>query len=108
MGRMDGWIDGGERWMDGKDGWKVHGWIDGPQPLIRIYVGGVNYDTREDQIKTAFLTFGPVRSITMSWDSMTGKHKGFAFVEFDQPEAAQLALDQMNGINVCGKAVKVL
>ena len=106
-------------------------------------MGCINYDTREEEIKKAFVTFGPIRSITMSWDSMTGKHKvrchlfflrwvntptgsgpllgteiktdinvklkskliltlalsqGFAFVEFEQPEAAQLALDQMNGI----------
>ena len=40
----------------------------------RIYVGCINYDTREEEIKKAFVTFGPIRSITMSWDSMTGKH----------------------------------
>ena len=113
----------------------------------RIYVGCINYDTREEEIKKAFVTFGPIRSITMSWDSMTGKHKvrchffflhwvdtltgselrptlptsklkpksililalskGFAFVEFEQPEAAQLALDQMNGILVLGRNIKV-
>jgi len=75
--------------------------------MSRIYVGCINYDTKEDSIKTAFLPFGPIRSITMSWDAMTGKHKGFAFVEFEQPEAAQLALDQMNGILVCQRNIKV-
>merc|ERR1719481_1645997 len=75
--------------------------------MSRIYVGCINYDTREDAIKAAFVTFGPIRSITMSWDSMTGKHKGFAFVEFEQPEAAQLALEQMNGILVCSRNIKV-
>jgi len=75
--------------------------------MSRIYVGCINYDTREEEIKKAFVTFGPIRSITMSWDSMTGKHKGFAFVEFEQPEAAQLALDQMNGILVLGRNIKV-
>ena len=75
--------------------------------MSRIYVGCINYDVREDSIKQAFLPFGPIRSISMSWDSMTGKHKGFAFVEFEQPEAAQLALEQMNGILVCGRNIKV-
>jgi len=75
--------------------------------MSRIYVGCINYDTREDAIRQAFSAFGPIRSITMSWDSMTGKHKGFAFVEFEQPEAAQLALEQMNGILVCGRNIKV-
>jgi len=75
--------------------------------MSRIYVGCINYDVREDSIKQAFLPFGPIRSITMSWDSLTGKHKGFAFVEFEQPEAAQLALEQMNGILVCSRNIKV-
>jgi poly(U)-binding-splicing factor PUF60 len=75
--------------------------------MSRIFVGGLNYETTEDQIKRAFLTFGPVKSITTSLDSMTGKHKGFAFVEFDQPEAAHIALDQPNGVMVMGKTVKV-
>jgi len=75
--------------------------------MSRIYVGCINYDTREDAIKQAFVAFGPIRSIIMSWDASTGKHKGFAFVEFEQPEGAQLALEQMNGILVCSRNIKV-
>ena len=33
----------------------------------------------------------------MSWDPLTKRHKGFGFVEYEVPEAAQLALEQMNG-----------
>jgi len=36
----------------------------------------------------------------MSWDPITKRHKGFGFVEYEVPEAAQLALEQMNG-KVC-------
>jgi len=75
--------------------------------MSRIYVGCINYDTREDAIKQAFVAFGPIRSIIMSWDASTGKHKGFAFVEFEQPEGAQMALEQMNGILVCSRNIKV-
>jgi RNA recognition motif-containing protein len=35
------------------------------------------------------------------------KHKGFAFVEFETPEGAQLALEQMNGVLVCSRNIKV-
>jgi poly(U)-binding-splicing factor PUF60 len=43
----------------------------------------------------------------MSWDAATNKHKGFAFIEFETPEAAQLALDQMNGSLLGGRNIKV-
>jgi RNA recognition motif-containing protein len=35
------------------------------------------------------------------------KHKGFAFVEYEIPEAAQLALEQMNGVIICSRNIKV-
>lgn len=43
----------------------------------------------------------------MSWDPITQKHKGFAFVEYEMPEAAQLALEQMNGVIISGRNIKV-
>jgi RNA recognition motif-containing protein len=74
-----------------------------------VFLGGFfipNPDMREESIKQAFLPFGPIRSISMSWDPLTQKHKGFAFVEFETPEGAQLALEQMNGVLVCGRNIK--
>lgn len=43
----------------------------------------------------------------MSWDAATNKHKGFAFIEFETPEAAQLSLEQMNGLLLGGRNIKV-
>ena len=43
----------------------------------------------------------------MSWDATTNKHKGFAFIEFETPEAAQLSLEQMNGLLLGGRNIKV-
>lgn len=43
----------------------------------------------------------------MSWDPATQKHKGFAFVEYEIPEGAQLALEQMNGAMLGGRNIKV-
>jgi len=37
----------------------------------------------------------------MSWDPLTKRHKGFGFVEYEVPESAQLALEQMNGELLC-------
>ncbi|KAB0393013.1 hypothetical protein E2I00_010727 [Balaenoptera physalus] len=60
----------------------------------------------EDTIRQAFAPFGPIKSIDMSWDSVTMKHKGFAFVEYEVPEAAQLALEQMNSVMLGGRNIK--
>uniref|UniRef100_A0A673NAC3 Poly(U)-binding-splicing factor PUF60-like n=1 Tax=Sinocyclocheilus rhinocerous TaxID=307959 RepID=A0A673NAC3_9TELE len=75
--------------------------------MCRVYVGSIYYELGEDTIRQAFAPFGPIKSIDMSWDSVTLKHKGFAFVEYEVPEAAQLALEQMNSIMLGGRNIKV-
>ncbi|XP_074599351.1 poly(U)-binding-splicing factor hfp [Brevipalpus obovatus] len=75
--------------------------------MCRVYVGSISFELKEDTVRQAFLPFGPIKSINMSWDPLTQKHKGFAFVEYELPEAAQLALDQMNGVMIGGRNIKV-
>ncbi|XP_062850033.1 poly(U)-binding-splicing factor PUF60-B [Trichomycterus rosablanca] len=75
--------------------------------MCRVYVGSIYYELGEDTIRQAFAPFGPIKSIDMSWDSVTMKHKGFAFVEYELPEAAQLALEQMNSVMLGGRNIKV-
>lgn len=75
--------------------------------MCRVYVGSISFELKEDMVRSAFSPFGPIKSINMSWDPVTQKHKGFAFVEYELPEAAQLALEQMNGIMMGGRNIKV-
>lgn len=75
--------------------------------MCRVYVGSISFEMREDTVKAAFEEFGAVKSCSMSWDQVTNKHKGFAFVEYEIPEAAQLALVHMNSKQLCGRAIKV-
>jgi len=75
--------------------------------MCRIYVGSINFEVREETLKTTFSPFGPIKAISMSWDPISQKHKGFAFVDFETPEAAQLALEQMNGTFLSGRNIKV-
>ncbi|XP_031419126.1 poly(U)-binding-splicing factor PUF60a isoform X4 [Clupea harengus] len=74
--------------------------------MCRVYVGSIYYELGEDTVRQAFAAFGPIKSIDMSWDSVTMKHKGFAFVEYEVPEAAQLALEQMNSVLLGGRNIK--
>jgi len=73
----------------------------------RIYVGNINFDIREDTVKEAFLPFGPMKSINLAFDHLANKHKGFSFIEYDIPEAAFLAIDQMNDVMLGGRNIKV-
>ncbi|XP_063683431.1 poly(U)-binding-splicing factor PUF60-like isoform X1 [Bolinopsis microptera] len=78
--------------------------------MCRVYVGSIHYDLTEDDLRKAFAPFGPIKGINLSWDTATlGKsrsHKGYAFLEYNVAESAQLALDQMNGVMLGGKPLK--
>ncbi|KAF1580638.1 UNVERIFIED_CONTAM: Poly(U)-binding-splicing factor PUF60, partial [Eudyptes robustus] len=75
--------------------------------MARVYIGSISFEVREENIKQAFSVFGPIKSINMSWDVATGHHKGFAFLEFEVPEAALLAQESMNGKLMGGRNLKV-
>lgn len=75
--------------------------------MSRIYIGSLYFELGEDIVRTAFAPFGTIKAINMSWEGTTGRHKGYAFVEYETAEAAQLALDQMNGVMMGGRNIKV-
>lgn len=75
--------------------------------MCRIYIGSINFQLNEDSVRASFIPFGPIKMIDLSWDAATQKHKGFAFVEYELPEAAQLALEQMNNVMMGGRNIKV-
>ncbi|XP_075256907.1 poly(U)-binding-splicing factor PUF60-like isoform X2 [Convolutriloba macropyga] len=75
--------------------------------MCRIYIGSVYYEANEDAVSSMFLPFGPLKSVCMTWDNVTGRHKGFCFLEYEIPEAAQLALEQMNNAILGGRTIKV-
>ena len=47
----------------------------------------------EAQLRDAFSPYGQIKVVNLNLDPMTGKHKGFAFIWYDIPEAAQLAIE---------------
>ena len=68
--------------------------------MCRIYVGAIHYEIGESTVKKSFESFGPVRSVDMIYDINTGRHKGFAFVEFETPEAANMAIQGRRSSNL--------
>ena len=63
----------------------------------KLYVGGLPYSTTEDAIKDAFLAAGAVESAVIIVDKMSGRSKGFGFVEMATDEEAAKAIEMWNG-----------
>jgi RNA recognition motif-containing protein len=64
---------------------------------MRLYVGGLPYQTNENDLISLFEQVGPVTSVTVITDRETGRSKGFGFVDMDSTEDAQKAISQLNG-----------
>lgn len=75
--------------------------------MSRVYIGSINFDIGEEHLRQAFCCYGPIKLVNMCRDPSTGNHKGFAFVEYEVPEAAQLAQEYMNGKMMGGRSIKV-
>lgn len=73
----------------------------------KLYVGGLSYDTTEDTLKETFSQAGEVASVAVITDRMSGRSKGFGFVEMDSDEAAAKAIEMFNGKEIDGREVTV-
>jgi cold-inducible RNA-binding protein len=73
----------------------------------KLYVGNLSYSTTEGNLSELFGAFGEVASVNLITDRMSGRSKGFAFVEMTEYDAAQEAINQLNGKEVDGRALKV-
>jgi len=72
-----------------------------------IYVGNLAYATTDEELRTQFSAFGTVASARVCVDRMTGRSKGFGFVEMPNKEEAAAAIAAMNGKDVDGRGLRV-
>ena len=73
----------------------------------RLFVGNLSYQTGETDLQDYFAQAGSVLSVNLMLDKMTGKSRGFAFVEFATPEEAQKAIDQLHDQDFQGRKITV-
>eukprot|EP00160_Parvularia_atlantis_P018823 Unigene7127_Nuclearia_a/m.21860 Unigene7127_Nuclearia_a/g.21860 ORF Unigene7127_Nuclearia_a/g.21860 Unigene7127_Nuclearia_a/m.21860 type:complete len:474 (-) Unigene7127_Nuclearia_a:344-1765(-) len=73
----------------------------------RVYVGSLGLDVSKDDLARVFESFGYVKTVDMSFDSATGKHKGFCFIEYECPEPATAAITQLQGAQLGGRSLKL-
>ncbi|MCB0836268.1 MAG: RNA-binding protein [Bacteroidetes bacterium] len=74
---------------------------------MNIYVGNIPYNFTEDDLNDMFSNFGEVTSAKIIIDRETGKSKGFGFVDMEDDEEGQEAIDGLNGRDINGRALKV-
>jgi len=73
----------------------------------KLYVGNLNYEANEDQVRELFNNFGEVQEVKIVMDRFTGRSRGFAFVRFDSAEAAGKAKEALNGQPFQGKTLVI-
>lgn len=73
----------------------------------KLYVGGLSYGTTDEALKTTFSEAGPVESVTIIKDRMTGRSRGFGFVEMTNDEDAAKAVSMFDGKELDGRKLTV-
>jgi len=70
-----------------------------------VYVGGIEETVGEELIRAAFLPFGDIVGVHLPVDTQQQKHRGFGFVEFELPEDASSAVDNMHNSEMMGRII---
>lgn len=73
----------------------------------KLYVGGLPYSTTEAELQDLFSQHGSVESARIITDRVTGRSRGFGFVEMSSQEEADQAIQQLNGSELGGRTLTV-
>ena len=73
----------------------------------RLFVGNLAFHVTEDLLKQRMSQVGEVQSVDLILDRMSGRPRGFAFVEMATPEAMQKAIAELDGKDLEGRALTV-
>jgi cold-inducible RNA-binding protein len=74
---------------------------------VRLFVGNLDYDVTEPDLREFFSPIGPLSSVIIPMDRETGKRRGFAFVEFSDPAQAEEAIRRFNNQPFKGRAITI-
>jgi cold-inducible RNA-binding protein len=73
----------------------------------KLFVGNLSFNTDERRLEEAFQAIGPVDSVNIVRDQMTGRARGFAFVEMQSDELAVAAIQKLNDTDLDGRKIAV-
>lgn len=74
---------------------------------IKVYVGGLSYDTSEETLNDLFAQAGTVKSVHIATDRDSGRSRGFAFVEMGTQGEMDKAIQMFNGKELDGRTLTV-
>ena len=77
------------------------------QQTQKLYVGNLNFDASEDQVRELFSGYGQVEEVKIVMDRFSGRSRGFAFVRMDSADSAGKAKEALNGQPFQGKALVI-
>jgi cold-inducible RNA-binding protein len=75
--------------------------------LKNIFVGNLNFNTGEDELRQLFEGYGQVDRVSIMTDRETGRSRGFGFVEMANAEEAERAIAALNGSQMGGRTLNV-
>ncbi|MDR2425100.1 MAG: RNA-binding protein [Prevotellaceae bacterium] len=75
--------------------------------MKNIFVANLSFGLRKDELQAAFEAYGEVYSAKIVNDKVTGRSRGFGFVEMPDDEAAEEAINALNGTELDGKEISV-
>ena len=75
--------------------------------MTNIFVGNLSFQTTQDELNTAFASFGSVERVNIVKDRTSGQPRGFAFVEMTERTAAETAISHLNGADLNGRSMNV-
>ncbi|KAG6857531.1 hypothetical protein H0H87_000130 [Tephrocybe sp. NHM501043] len=81
--------------------------VSAPHGAMQLYVGSLHFNLTESDIKQVFEPFGELEFVDLHRDPMTGRSKGYAFVQYKRVEDARMALEQMEGFELAGRQLRV-
>lgn len=72
-----------------------------------MFVGNLSYDTTQSEVESLFAEVGQVVGVFLPSDRLTGRPRGFAFVEFANEADAAKAIERMDGYEFKGRNLRV-
>jgi RNA recognition motif-containing protein len=73
----------------------------------KVFVGNLNFDTTAEEVSALFAQAGEVVGVSLPTDRMTGRPRGFAFVEYTNADDAAAAIERFSGYELGGRKLRV-